>query len=329
VKRLLLPLAILGLIAIAGAGGAYLWFQQSLERVGPLTSAARVIVARGSGLSRVAQQLEKAGVVQQARLFQAMVMLEGKDKALQAGEYRFPPGETMQHVLDRLVRGDTVTHQLVFPEGMTTFEILAKLTETPDLTGDAPDGLAEGSLMPAAYDFSYGENRAAIVTRMQKAMADAVAEAWAAKAKGVPVKTPEEMVILASIVEKETGLDGERAKVAGVFVNRLKKGMKLQSDPTTIYAITRGKGSLGRGLRRSELANKDPYNTYYTPRLPPGPIANPGREALMAVAQPEATKALYFVADGTGGHAFAETLAQHNRNVARWRQIEKQKKAGK
>ncbi len=323
-KRYLLVLVV---VATAMAGATYLWFEKSIFGDGPLQAPARVLVEKGSGLSTVARQLEDAGVVEQARLFQAYVMVEGKETALQAGEYQFPAGDSMEEVLDRLVRGETMRHQIVFPEGLTSHTILAALAEAPDLTGDVPDDVPEGSLLPAAYDFTYGESRAAIIGRMQKAMDDAVAEAWESRDEGLPLKTPEEMVILASIVEKETGLSGERGKVAGVFVNRLNIGMKLQSDPTTIYAVTRGKGTLGRGLRRSELAKKDSYNTYYIAGLPPGPIANPGREALMAVAQPEETDALYFVADGTGGHAFARTLDEHNRNVQVWRKIEKQQKA--
>ncbi len=321
-------LVLLILVAAAAAGGAYLWFEKEIDERGPSTAATRVLIERGSGLSRVASQLEAAGVVDQARLFQAYVTLEGKQAALQAGEYQFPAGDSMEAVLDRLVRGETMRHQIVFPEGLTSHTILAQLAAATDLTGELAKSVPEGSLLPAAYDFTFGESRTAIIKRMQKAMDEAVAEAWAKRAADVPLKSPEELVILASIVEKETGLSGERGKVAGVFVNRLKKGMKLQSDPTTIYAVTRGKGVLGRGLRRSELAKQDPYNTYHIKGLPPGPIANPGREALMAVAQPEATEALYFVADGTGGHAFAKTFAEHNRNVVAWRKIERKRKAG-
>ena len=322
--RLLFFVVVLGL---AAAGGAYLWFEQQVENAGPATTPTRVLVARGSGLSTVAQQLQTAGIVEQARVFQAYATMEGKEGAIQAGEYLFPPRQTMQQVLDRMVQGDTLVHQLVFPEGMTSHAILEQLKGAPDLTGSVPAELPEGSLMPAAYDFTYGEKRSAVIARMQKAMKDALAEAWAARDANLPIKTPEEMVILASIVEKETGLDGERGKVAGVFINRLNKGMKLQSDPTTIYAVTQGKGTLGRGLRKSELAKKHDYNTYHIKGLPPGPIANPGRDALMAVAKPEATKALYFVADGTGGHAFANTLSGHLKNVKNWRKIERQRKA--
>ncbi len=318
---------IILVIIIAAAGGAYLWFDKAIVGDGPAKQAVRVLIERGSGLSRVARQLEQAGVVKQARLFQAYVMLEGKETALQAGEYQFPAGDSLEEVLDRLVQGDTMRHQLVFAEGLTTHTIMAGLEDADELIGDLPEDVPEGSLLPAAYDFRYGDKRADIVSRMRRAMDEAVAEAWENRVDGLPLETPEELVILASIVEKETGIPSERAKVAGVFINRLKKGMKLQSDPTTIYAVTRGKGLLGRGLRRSELASTDPYNTYHAAGLPPAPIANPGREALMAVAQPAKTEALYFVADGSGGHAFAQTLEEHNRNVRKWRKIEKQRNA--
>lgn len=321
-------LFVLVVVIAAAAGGAYLWFDKATVEDGPSNQAVRVLIERGSGLSQVARQLQKAGVVKQARLFQAFVILEGKEGALQAGEYQFPAGDNMEEVLARVVRGDTMRHQIVFAEGLTTHTILAELDKAPDLSGELPKDVPEGSLLPAAYDFRYGDERANIVRRMRQAMDEAVADAWKNRIDDLPLSSPEELVILASIVEKETGISAERAKVAGVFINRLKMGMKLQSDPTTIYAVTRGEGTLGRGLRRSELANADPYNTYHVAGLPPAPIANPGREALMAVAQPAETDALYFVADGSGGHAFARTLEEHNRNVREWRKIEQQQKAG-
>ena len=320
-------IAVLLLVAGAVGAGAYMWFQNSVVSAGPSVEPTRIVIERGSGLSTVARQLERASIVTNARLFQAWATWQEKDTGIKAGEYIIPAGASITAVLDLLVDGKTVVHRLTFPEGMTTYEILARLAGAQGLKGETPDDLPEGSLMPATYDYALGEDRSAIVKRMQAAMRQAITDAWDERDDGLPIASPEEMVILASIVEKETGLDGERHKVAGVFINRLRIGMKVQSDPTTIYAVTRGKGPLGRGLRRSELAKKDPYNTYHAAGLPPGPIANPGREALMAVAQPEATDALYFVADGTGGHAFSKTLAEHNRNVKKWRAIEKKRKA--
>jgi len=205
-------------------------------------------------------------------------------------------------------------------------EALAIVQAAEGLTGDLPTGIPEGALLPETYHYSFNDSRADVIARMRSAMAAAVQAAMAIKQADHPVKTAADLVTLASIIEKETGVGGERALVSGVFVNRLRKGMLLQSDPTTIYAVTRGTGPLGRGLRRSELALKDPYNTYQSAGLPPGPIANPGKAALMAAANPAKTDAFYFVADGTGGHAFAKTLHQHNRNVRKWRIIERKRR---
>ncbi|HKK30490.1 MAG TPA: endolytic transglycosylase MltG, partial [Alphaproteobacteria bacterium] len=240
-------LAFILLLAAAAAGGAFLWFQNAVVSPGPSTESTRVLVERGSGLARVSQQLEAAGVIKHARMFQALATWQGKETALKAGEYLLPAGESMVAILDRLVAGDVIVHRLTFPEGITTHAILAQIRATEGLTGNVPEELPEGSLMPASYDFVWGDSRAAILNRMQKSMQDAVAEAWEARAEDIPLQTPEDLVILASIIEKETGLEGERGEVAGVFVNRLRKGMKLQSDPTTIYAVTRGKKTLGRG----------------------------------------------------------------------------------
>jgi len=312
---------------LAVAAGIYLWLADTVARPGPATSETRLIVERGSGLARVAQQLEEAEIIANAEMFRGLAMWQGADTGLQAGEYVFPAGASMMAVLDRLVEGRTFIRRLTFPEGMTTHAILERLAGEEGLTGDLPDSVPEGTLMPDTYDFSYGELRGNVLERMQHAMTDAVADAWVARDKDLPIVSPHQLVTLASIVEKETGLAGERAEVAGVFINRLRQGMKLQTDPTVIYAITGGKVPLGRGIRRSELRMDHPYNTYVIQGLPPGPIANPGRDALMAAANPAVTDALYFVADGTGGHAFARTHTEHLRNVAKWRRIERERKA--
>jgi UPF0755 protein len=323
-KRLLVLVIV---VALAGAGGAYVWWQKAISQPGPTVDQTRVLIERGSGLMQIAWQLKRAGVIEHPRLFQLLAEYRELTTALKAGEFLFPAGISLEAALDQIVRGDVEIHTLTIPEGLTSHAILERLAATEGLVGDLPDLPPEGSLLPSTYDFQWGTERAAVLDRMRLAMAAALAKAWEARAEGLPVQSPAEMLILASIVEKETGLSGERAEVAGVFINRLRRGMKLQSDPTTIYAVTRGKGVLGRGLKRSELAKEDPYNTYHTDGLPPGPIANPGEAALMAVAQPAETDALFFVADGTGGHAFAKTLAEHNRNVARWRQIERERQA--
>jgi len=323
-KRLLALLLVLALVA---AGGAWLWWQEAIRAPGPAAGPTRVIVERGSGVMQIAWQLKRAGVIEHPRLFQLLAEWRNQAGALRAGEYLFPAGVSLEAALDRIVRGETELHFITFPEGLTVHAIRTLLAAEAGLTGDLPENIPEGSLLPATYDYQFGTERSALVERMRQAMADAIAKAWEARHPDLPLADPQDLVTLASIVEKETGLPQERAKVAGVFVNRLRRGMKLQSDPTTIYAVTGGKAPLGRGLRRSELNKAHPYNTYRIPGLPPGPIANPGEAALMATAQPAETDALFFVADGNGGHAFARTLAEHNRNVARWRAVERARRA--
>jgi UPF0755 protein len=224
-------------------------------------------------------------------------------------------------VLSLLREGRTVVRHLTIPEGLTTVEILALLDDAPGLSGDRSPP-AEGTLLPETYNYSWGDSRAGMMARMQKAMAETLAKLWASRAAGLPLATPEAAVTLASLVEKETALAAERPRVAGVFVNRLRLGMRLQSDPTVVYALTAGKGPLGRELTRADLEVPSPYNTYRIDGLPPGPIANPGRAAIAAALQPLASRELYFVADGSGGHAFASTLEEHNRNVTRWRKLQ-------
>ncbi len=218
-------------------------------------------------------------------------------------------------------RADT-RFRVAMAEGVTSWQVVNALGNMDIMTGEVAQIPAEGSLAPDSYEVRKGDDRAALLARMQAAQEAQLAEAWEARDANLPIKSPEELLILASIIEKETGVAGERGQVASVFVNRLNQGMRLQTDPTVIYGITRGEGVLGRGLRRSELRRETPYNTYVIAGLPPTPIANPGRASLMAAAQPEETGYIFFVADGTGGHAFAETLDAHNRNVARWREIE-------
>jgi UPF0755 protein len=228
----------------------------------------------------------------------------------------------MQDVLGLLNRGGNVFRQFVFAEGRTSWEVVQALMAEDELTGEIAGIPPEGSLAPAGYDFQKGDTRESLLARMREQQERILAEAWESRAPDLPIETPEELLILASIVEKETGVAEERAEVAAVFVNRLRLGMRLQTDPTVIYGITEGQGSLGRGIRASELAAATPYNTYVIQGLPPTPIANPGRAAIEAAANPAISEYLYFVADGTGGHAFATTLEEHNANVVQWRRIE-------
>jgi len=323
-----------GLRAAAGAlavatllAGATLWGALRIVAPGPLTESATVVIPRGSGLEAVAITLADAGVVESPLLVVLGARLTGAARDLKAGEYAFAPGVSIDDVLEQMRRGRTVVHRLTVPEGLTSAQILALLDKEPVLTGTVAERPKDGSLLPETYNFSHGDSREHLVERMQRAMAQALAEAWRGRDKDLPYHSPEEALTLASIVEKETGVAAERARVAGVYVNRLEAGMRLQSDPTVIYALTDGSGELGRALTRNDLRTESPYNTYAVSGLPPGPIANPGKASILAALKPERHEYLYFVADGTGGHAFAKTLPDHNRNVARWRDVQRRQGA--
>lgn len=309
---------------VAAAIGFYIG-KSRYEASGPLDEPQTIMVERGDGTITIAQKLQRSGVINEPILFRAGVAVRQADRSLKAGEYLFPASASVEDVIDILVEGKSVLHTFTAPEGLTSQQIIARIAEEPLLTGDVPEVPAEGSLLPETYKFTRGMSRAELVNRMQNAHERVLAEVWERRVPELPVETPEEMVILASIVEKETGRADERNRVAGVFVNRLRRGMRLQSDPTIIYGIVGGEGALGRGIRRSEIDAVTPYNTYQIDGLPPTPIANPGRASLEAVANPSRTDDLFFVADGTGGHAFAETYEEHNRNVQRWRQIERER----
>lgn len=303
------------------AGAAVLGGIFRLDRPGPLQADTTIIVARGASLPVIAEKLHSGGVIDDAFLFRLAARLYRVSRSLKAGEYAFPAGVSMGGVIDILVSGETVIRQLTVPEGLTSAEVAVLLAGVEGLVGEIDGVPAEGSLLPETYNYAWADPRPEVVARMQKAMADTLDELWPTRAEGLPLDTPAEAVILASIVEKETGMPEERPLVAGVFINRLNLGMRLQSDPTVVYALTGGSGPLDRALRTRDLRVDNPYNTYGNHGLPPGPIANPGRASLEAVLNPAETDYIYFVADGTGGHAFAKTLAEHNRNVAKWRKI--------
>lgn len=292
-------------------------------RSGEITS---VILEKGSGVRQIGDTLKAAGIISSATVFGVAARVTGSAAELKAGEYEFPSGVSMARVLADIRDGKVVRHQVTIPEGWTSGMVLDALRAEEELVGTV-DEPPEGSILPDTYRLERGETRTAVIQRMREARDKVLAELWAARQPGLPIETPEEAVILASIVEKETGVAAERPRVAAVFVNRLRLGMALQSDPTIIYGITRGR-PLGRGIRASELAAPGPYNSYRVVGLPPTPIANPGREALAAVLDPPKSNELFFVADGSGGHAFAVTYDAHKRNVARWREIERQKAAG-
>ena len=316
-----LGLICLGLVVLAGLGAVW-----RLNGPGPARHATSVILARGSGVSRIAGELKQAGVISSAALFVLTARLSGASGDLKAGEYAFLKGASLTRVLDDIRAGRVVRHRLTIPEGWTSGMVRDALMARSDLSGAIPEP-AEGTLLPDTYDLQRGEPRTAVLARMGVARDRELADLWAGRQRGLPLAAPQEAVILASIVEKETGVASERPRVAAVFINRLRAGMPLQSDPTIIYGLTRGR-PLGRGIRASELAGETPYNTYRIVGLPPTPIANPGREALAAVLNPPATRELYFVADGSGGHVFAETYAAHERNVAHWRAVERAKAVG-
>ncbi|MEO3429647.1 endolytic transglycosylase MltG [Pelagibius sp. CAU 1746] len=307
------------ILLLLTAGGAWVYLQQQFEAPGPLQDETVLIIPRGAGLSAISEDLSKAGVVADPLIFKFGVRLFADATALKAGEYAFAARSSMREVAALLASGRTLVHRLTVPEGLTSAEIVALLEEAEALEGETGEVPPEGTLLPETYHFHRGDPRADVLARMRQSMDEALAEIWDRRAENLPLKSPEEALVLASIIEKETGVDGERALVAGVFVNRLDKGMPLQSDPTVVYGITLGKAPLGRSLTRKDLAQATPYNTYQINGLPPGPIANPGRAALEAAVNPAQTEYLYFVAAGDGGHAFAKTLAEHNRNVAKWR----------
>lgn len=310
-KRLLLILIALGAL---GAAGAYwlLWASP-----GPASEPQTVIVEQGASLASVAAELERTGAIPgSARTFRAMARLFGSGDPVQAGEFALAPSLTAAQVLDHLQHGRPVQRLVTIPEGMPSVLVHDRLMAVPYLTGSVPVP-EEGSVLPNSYDYRRGEERADVLNRMQQAMKKALTELWPARSPRSAVSTPEEAVILASIVEKETGKPSERRMVAGVYSNRLRLGMPLQADPTVIYPVTKGR-PLGRRILRSELAADNGYNTYAMRGLPRGPIANPGRDSIAAVLDPADTKAIYFVADGTGGHIFADSLDDHNANVRRW-----------
>ncbi len=313
-KRRLLLLLIAPALLILAAGAA-VW--QFWAGPGPTSAPTTIIVEQGSSVARVARQLEESGVIRgNATTFRGFARLFGDHAPIQAGEFQLRPRMSAAAILAHLQHGRPVLRLVTIPEGMPSVLVHERLMQVPYLTGmiEVP---VEGSVLPDSYGYRRGESRAAVLARMQRAMREELARLWARRSPNAAVASPEAAVILASIVEKETSKPSERRMIAGVYGNRLRRGMPLQADPTVIYPLTRGR-PLGRRIRRSELNADNGYNTYASAGLPIGPIANPGRESIAAVLDPAPTNALYFVADGTGGHAFAETLPQHMANVARW-----------
>ena len=329
-KRARHPLVIVGnaiftvliVVAVALGGGLYLG-KQRFEAPGPLSEDKVVNIPRGLGIRDIADLLQREGVIDQPWVFIGGALVLKARGGLKHGEYEFSKSASLADVVNTIVENKVVQHVLTIPEGLTSEQIVARLLEDDALSGQIKEIPREGTLLPETYKYTRGTPREQIIQRMQQADRHLLQEVWEHRMADLPIRTPEQLVTLASIVEKETGKPEERSRVAAVFVNRLKSKMRLQSDPTIIYGLTGGKGTLGRPILKSEIEQPTPYNTYVIDGLPPGPIANPGRASLEAAANPARTKDLYFVADGNGGHVFSETYEQHQKNVARLRMIEK------
>jgi UPF0755 protein len=328
-KRVRHPLVIVGnaiftvLVVVSVAVGGTLFIgKQRFETPGPLAEDKVVNIPRGAGIKDIADVLVREGVIDQPWVFMGGVIVLKARGDLKFGEYQFTKHASLSDVVDTIIENKVVQHAITIAEGLTSEQIVAKLLENAALTGQIKEIPREGTLLPETYRFTMGMTREQIIQRMQQAHKRVLTEVWEHRVTDIPIKTPEQLVTMASIVEKETGRADERSRVAAVFMNRLKTRMRLQSDPTIIYGLTGGKGALGRPIMKSEIEQHTPYNTYVIDGLPPGPIANPGRASLEAAANPARTKELYFVADGSGGHVFADTYDAHQKNVAKLRTLE-------
>lgn len=314
-------------LLVIGAFAA-LWFGKStFEGPGPLATSDTVMIRQNSGVAEIAELLERRDMISDARIFRLGLRFHGNDSRLRAGEYEIKAGASMHQIMDQLVSGRSILHSLTIPEGLTVAQAFRRIASAEELEGEMPSDLPpEGSLAADTVRFTRGMQRQEVIERLLADQAELIESIWERRSPDLPIETIEEFVTLASIVEKETGRADERSRVASVFINRLKKNMRLQSDPTIIYGIFGGEGKPAeRPIYRSDIDTPTPYNTYTINGLPPGPIAIPGRASLEAVANPSKTNDLYFVADGTGGHVFASTLEEHNANVARWRRIERER----
>lgn len=313
-RKVILLLAIVSAIS-------YYQIKEWVFEQGPLLDVVNVVIPKGASSALVAENLSEAGVISYPLIFRIYARVVGLDKQLKAGEYQFMPGVAIIDTLEKIANGEVYYHKITIPEGLTSGQIMYMISSYPGLSGEIDLDIKEGELLPETYSFELGATRNSILLQAKTAMKKAKEEIWQLRNEKLPIKNEEEMLVLASIIEKETGIPEERRLVSSVFINRLKKGMRLQTDPTVIYALTEGESDFGRKLSRTDLQVDSPYNTYKNYGLPPGPICNPGKEALLAAIQPEQTNFLYFVANGKGGHNFAASLNEHNTNVQNYRKL--------
>jgi peptidoglycan lytic transglycosylase G len=313
------------LVAMIAVGGGYFYGKQKIEAAGPLQEDKIVNIPSRAGMGDISDILIREGVIENNRwAFIGSVLALKARSDLKPGEYSFQKNASLRDVIATIVEGKVVQHSVTIPEGLTSEQIVARLSENDIFAGSVREIPREGTLLPETYKFPRGTTREQVLQRMQQTQKRVLGEIWERRNADIPVKSPEQLIVLASIIEKETGRADERSRVAAVFTNRLRQRIKLQSDPTIIYGLVGGKGTLGRPIKRSEITQPSPYNTYVIDGLPPGPIANPGRASLEAAANPARTRDLFFVADGSGGHTFTETYDAHQKNVAKLRALEKQ-----
>ncbi len=330
IKGLFNLIVLLAIIVVALLGAGWVWLNKEVAKPGPATHEVIFNIASGEGLARIAANLEAQGVINSDLPMRLKARIDGTEIAIKAGEYAIPAHASISDILDQLVEGKVLSYKITLPEGRTTAQLLKVIAADETLTGEMPDTLPpEGSLLPDTYLYARGTTRKELIERMQRAQDELLARLWPERQKGLPIRTQEEAIILASIVEKETSRADERPLIAALFTTRLKKGMRLQSDPTIIYGISKGeplrnKRGQRRTLYRSEIDRKTDWNTYQIDGLPRTPICNPGRDAIAAVLDPPETEYLFFVADGKGGHLFARTNAEHEANVRAYRKYERE-----
>jgi UPF0755 protein len=313
-------LFFVALLVTVMAGALYLG-NVLLTAAGPLDKGKTVVIPRGAGPATMAKLLQEEGVIEHAKLFRVALVIDPSPKPIKAGEYEIPPHISMQGLVELLQSGKVVQRRLTVPEGATTADILELMRKTEALSGEITLDVKEGDLLPETYFYSRDDTRDGLLSRMKEAMDKTLDQAWRNRAPGLPIVTRREALIVASMIEKETAIASERPKVASVFINRLRRRMRLDSDPTVIYGLTGGKGPFNRELTRADLQSNSPYNTYMVVGLPPGPICNPSRASIVAATNPARERLYFFVADGQGGHVFSANMMDHNRNVERWRQI--------